>query len=296
MNSRQLQYAVQLSEVGSFSKLADTLNVSQPALSKQILSLEKELGVKLFKRTSNIVTPTPAGAHFVKEAREILYKEDQLIKSMMQYKSGDKGELVIGVTPFRSSYLMPSLIKKLTSKFSGLSVKLIEEGSEQLRHDAAEGKFDFAIINLPVDDSVLEVTELEPDRLVLVVPNSLCEKHGLSGKSISFKECKKLPFIVVSATQEMRVLFDKLCAATNVYPKIIAEVTGLVTALEISLSGAGATLLPKQFVNSRMDSGEFSLFELTDNTTMRQPAVVRKKGQYKSKYTEQAIKFLKDQN
>ena len=53
MNSRQYQYAVQLAEVGNFSKLAEALNLSQPALSKQILALEKELGVKLFKRANN---------------------------------------------------------------------------------------------------------------------------------------------------------------------------------------------------------------------------------------------------
>jgi len=283
MNSRQLYYAVQLSEVGSFSKLAEALNVSQPALSKQILSLEKELGVKLFKRANTFVSPTPAGVHFVREAKEILYKEDQLIKSMAQYKQGDKGELVIGVTPFRSSYLMPSLI-------------LVEEGSELLRHDAAEGKFDFAVVNLPVDDSVLEVTPLEPDRLVLVVPNTLCEKHNLKGKNISFAKCTSLPFVVVSATQEMRILFDRLCVSLSVNPKICAEVTGLVTALEIANSGVAATLLPKQFVNSRNQQDNLTLFELTDNTSLRQPAVVRKKGQFKSKYAEYAIELLEKQN
>ncbi len=295
MNSRQLDYVIKLSEVGSFSKLAEMLNVSQPALSKQILSLEKELGIKLFNRDSALVTPTPAGTHFIKEARDILYKEDRLIKSMMQYKKGDKGELVIGVTPFRGSYLMPSLIKKLSSEFSGLQVKLIEKGSEILRHDAAEGKFDFAVVNLPVDDSVLEVTPLEPDRLVLVVPKKLCEKFGLEGAKISFKDCAKIPFVVVSATQEMRVLFDKLCSSFNMDPKIVAEVTGLVTALEIASSGVAATLLPKQFVNSRSHES-LALFDLDDNTTLRQPAIVRKKDQFKSEYAEYAINYLKEKN
>ena len=295
MNSRQLRYAVELSEVGSFSKLAETQGVSQPALSKQILSLEKELGVKLFQRAATFVSPTPAGAHFIREAREILYKEDQLKKSMMQYKSGDRGELIIGVTPFRGSYLMPALVKRLSTKFSGLQVKLVEKGSEFLRHDAAEGKFDFAVVNLPVDDSVLEVIPLEPDRLVLVVPNKLCEKYNLSGKNISFVDCADLPFVVVGAAQEMRVLFDRLCISLGVNPKIIAEVTGLVTALEIVSSGVAATLLPKQFVTSRKTNG-ISLFELNDNTTLRQPAVVRKKGQFKSQYAQAAIDFLKEQN
>ena len=292
MNSRQLQYAVQLAETGSFSKLAEALNVSQPALSKQILALEKELGVKLFKRTNSIVTPTPAGVHFVREAKELLYKQDQLTRAMQQYKAGDKGEIIIGVTPFRSAYLMPDIVKKLVNKFSGLQVKLIEEGSEQLRHDVADGKFDFAIINLPVDDSVLDVMPIEPDRLVLTVPKSLCEKHGLKEGKVDFSKCAKLPFVVVSATQEMRVLFDKLCVSCNIHPKISAEVTGLTTAWELAQEGVGATLLPLQFVKTRGDNGNVSLFELENDTSLRQPAVVLKKGQFKSKYTEYALKLL----
>ncbi len=294
MNSRQLQYAVQLAETGSFSKLAELLNVTQPALSKQILALEKELGVKLFKRTNSIVTPTPAGMHFVGEAKELLYKQDQLLRAMQQYKSGDKGEIVIGVTPFRSAYLMPDIVKKLVAKFSGLRVKLVEEGSEQLRHDAADGKFDFAIVNLPVDDSVLEVMPIEPDRLVLTVPKPLCEKHGLKDGKVDFSKCAKLPFVVVSATQEMRVLFDKLCVSCNIHPKISAEVTGLTTAWELAQEGVAATLLPLQFVKTRSDNGSVSLFELRNDTSLRQPAVVLKKGQFKSKYTEYAIKLLEN--
>lgn len=292
MNSRQLRYAVQLAKVGSFSKLAEMLNVSQPALSKQILSLEKELGVKLFKRTSNYVTPTPAGNYFIKEAQQILYKEDQLVKSMMQYKSGDKGEIVIGATPFRSSYLLPSLVKALNTEFAGLQVKLIEEGSELLRRDAREGKFDIAIVNLPVDDSALEVIPLESDHLVLAVPDKLCKKYNLIGDNLNFAECEKLPFVVVSESQEMRVLFEKLCVSLNVYPEIVAEVTGLVTALEVAKSGIAATLLPKQFVESRNENSDLMLFEINDSTSLRQPAVVRKKGQYQSEYANYAINYL----
>ena len=292
MNSRQLYYAVQLAKTGSFSRLAESLNVSQPALSKQILSLEKELGVKLFNRTSNNITPTPAGNYFIKEAQQILYKEDQLIKSMAQFKTGDKGEIVIGATPFRSSYLLPSLVKTLNNKFSGLKIKLVEEGSDLLRRDVAEGKFDIAIVNLPVDDSALEVIPLESDHLILAVPRKFCEEYKLSGTSLNFSECEKLPFVVVSELQEMRILFEKLCTTLNVYPEILAEVTGLVTALEVASSGVAATLLPKQFVDSRNENGNLLLFEINDKTSLRQPAIVRKKGQFKSEFADYAIKYL----
>ena len=65
LNSRQLHYAVLLSQIRNFSQVADMLHITQPALSKQILSLESELDLKLFDRTTNPISLTPAGEYFV---------------------------------------------------------------------------------------------------------------------------------------------------------------------------------------------------------------------------------------
>ncbi len=294
MNSRQLQYAVLLAEVGSFSQLAEKLNITQPALSKQILTLEKELGVVLFNRSLSPITPTAAGEHFVREAKEILYREDQLIRSMEQFKSGEKGQLVIGTTPFRSAYLIPKVVKKVQAKFPHVQVKLIEEGSDLLRKDASDGKFDFAVVNLPVDESLLSVNAIEPDKLALVVPDALLEKHPefKDIQSVEFKDCAALPFVVVGATQEMRILFEKLCLDSKVRPEIAAEVVGLTTAFEMACSGVGATLLPLQFVKNEMSNHPITVIELKDNAYLRQPAVVVKKGQYISEYAKYAIELL----
>ena len=294
MNSRQMQYAVMLSEVGSFSQLAEKLNISQPALSKQILSLEKELGVVLFDRNVTPIALTGAGEYFVREARELLYKEDNLQKSMEQFKSGEKGTLTIGITPFRSAYLIPRIVKKIREKFPNVKIKLVEEGSEVLRKDATDGKFDFAIVNLPVDEAVLDVTLIEPDKLALVVPREIIEKcPKLMGKTkVDFADLCKLPFVAVGANQEMRVLFEKLCAKTGVRPEIVTEVVGLTTAWEMALTGVGATLLPLQFVVSEISNGRVEVIELENDVYLRQPAVVVKHNQYLSDYAKYAINLL----
>ena len=143
MNSRQLQYAVVLSQTLNFSQAADQLGISQPSLSKQILSLESELGIRLFDRNHSPMTITPAGDFFIQEAKELLYKEDQLAKGLERFKTGENGRLVIGVTPFRSLYLMPPLVKKIRERYPGVQVVLHEASSAQLSKEAAEGKFDF---------------------------------------------------------------------------------------------------------------------------------------------------------
>ena len=291
---RQLQYAVMLSEAGSFSHLAESLNITQPALSKLILSLEKELDIQLFDRSCNPIALTAAGEYFIQKAKELLFEETQLLKTMEKFKSGEKGKLVIGVTPFRSSYLISKAIKKTREKFPGIQIKLVEEGNETLKKDAADGKFDFAVVNLPVDEDEFDVTLIEPDRLVLVAHRDLIEANAeLKGKKeVDFKSCEKLPFAVVGENQEMRVLFEKLCKASGVHPEIATEVVSLTTAWEMVCCGIAATLLPLQFIESEKESEKVVVIELKNKTSLRRPAVAVKQGQYLSPYAKYAIEEL----
>ena len=173
MNARQLEYAIALSEVCNFSQVAEKLNITQPALSKQILSLESELGVKLFDRSTTPMTLTAAGESFIPQARELLFRQEQLTHSMARFQSGESGRLVIGISPFRTLYMIPQVAKKVRDQFPGVQVVLHETGSDILRKEIAEGKYDLAIVNLPVEESVLDVIPLEQDTLALAVPNSM---------------------------------------------------------------------------------------------------------------------------
>lgn len=295
MNSRQLQYAVLLSQTRNFSQVADQLGISQPSLSKQILSLEAELGIKLFDRNHSPMTVTPAGEYFIQEARELLYKEDQLYKGLDRFKSGENGRLVIGVTPFRSLYLMPGIVRRVKARYPGVQVVLHEANSTQLRKEAAEGKYDFAVVNLPVDDSVLDAVPIEPDTLVLAVPASMqALLPENAGTAIDFASVRELPFVVLGQSQELRQLFDKLCAAAEFHPNIAAEVVGVTTAWAMAHAGVGAALLPLQFVSSQHFDENLILLTIQDNTYIRQPAIVTRRGQYLSDYARYAMELLQE--
>lgn len=297
MNSRQLLYAIELSKTRNFSHTSENLNISQPALSKQILNLESELGVKLFDRNTVPFTLTPAGEYFIRQAQSLLYQEDQLIRSMEQFKAGEKGRLTIGLSPFRNLYMMPQIIRAFKEKYPGVQIILHETNSDQLRKDAVDGKYDLAIVNLPVDDAALNVTLLEQETLVLAVPNALVPRiHGaidMDTYSIDFSLCKDLPFVVLSPSQEMRRYFDQLCTGCNFVPEITIEVVGgVTTAWSMARAGLGATLLPLSFVDNKHFDSDLTLFTLRDTTFSRQPAVVTRRGQFISEYAQYAIDLL----
>lgn len=294
MNSRQLQYAIALADVRSFSQVAEKLNITQPALSKQILALEKELNVKLFDRSTTPLTVTPAGEFFIRKAQELLYKEDQLLRSMEDFQSGEAGQLVIGITPFRSSYMIAEVMKKVRDKFPKTQIRLREIGSNILRKEIAEGKYDFAVVNLPVNDALLEVQPLEADKLVVAVPEQMTSLLGnkAATSALTFGDCKNLPFVVVGKTQEMRRLFDSLCASEDIDPEIAAEVVGLNTAWAASFAGVGATLLPKQFVKKQAVGIGLRFYDIKNAIYTRQPAVVTRRGQYLSPAAKYAMELL----
>ena len=291
MNRRALEYAVRLAEVRSFSQLSEELGISQPALSKQIAALEQELGVKLFDRSTSPLSLTPAGAYFAEEARSLLFKEDQLGRAMQQFRSGEAGRLTIGVSPFRCTYLMPPIVQAIREKFPGVEVVLHEADSAELRRDAADGKFDLAILNLPVDESVLDAVPMERETLMLAVPQAWAKRLP-NASEIDFAQCRDLPFVTVGETQELRQVFDKICAANELHPTIAVQVKSLSAALEMAAAGVGATVLPLPFLEQSLTDKPITLFTIKDNAYTRRSAVVTRRGQYLSEYAQYAIELL----
>lgn len=296
MNSRQLQYAILLSKVGSFSQVAEEMNISQPALSKQILSLEKELGVQLFDRGTNPVTMTLAGEQFILQAQDILDRKSNLLRSMDRFRTGESGSLVIGVSPFRSQHLMPEIIKKVKQKYPGIRVCLHEPVSEDIKKNAAEGKYDFAIVNSPVDESSLDVRPFEKEEIVLAVPNCMLsllpEQVSKQGGKISLADCSQLPFITVMHNQEMRKYFDRLFSRAGYNPQITMEVTGLTTVWAMVCNGLGAALLPLRVTEDIFSDDKVTLFTIKANRDTRQPVIVSRRGQILSPYAQYAIELL----
>lgn len=296
MNTRQLQYAVELSKTLNFSQVAEQLGISQPALSKQILNLEKDLGLKLFDRNTVPITITPAGQYFLREAEKLLYHEEQLLKSMEEFKDGERGQLVIGISPFRSLYLIPQIVKKTKEKYPDVQVVLHEAASDILRKETAEGKYDFAIVNLPVDESALDVIPLEADVLVLAVPTQFAKElpseETDTMQQIKLEDCAELPFVVVGRSQEMRRLFEKSCSVAGFEPRITMEVVGLSTAWAMCRAGIGATLLPLPFINHVEGGDSIRLYTLKHSVRSRQPVVITRRGQYLPEYAKYAIGLL----
>ena len=298
MNSRQVKYAIMLAQVRNFSQVAEQLGISQPGLSKHIINLEQDLGVKLFDRNTSPLTLTPAGEHFIREAQDLLQRENHLLRSMDSYKSGDSGHLSIGVTHFQSLYLAPHLVKTLRDKFPQLRITLHECVADQLLKRAADGQFDLAIMNMPLDESLFQIFPMHVETSVLAVPDNLLPfiskdaiSRGTQFDMLDLSACPDLPFVVLDNGQEMRRACEQLCSIAGIVPNIAAQVDNVATAWALAMTGVGATLAPLQFVCEGITKG-VTVFEPKQSACLCHPAVALRRGQFVSKYARFAVEVL----
>ena len=297
MNQKQLQYAVLLSQCANVTEAAAKLAISQPALSKQILSLERELGVSLFDRSGQPLSLTPAGEEFVSRAKEILLCQDALASVMEAYRKEEVGRLSIGISPFRASYDLAGVIASLRTRFPQLQVVLCEENSTRLQAMAADGETDLTVMNLPVDEAKLEVLPLHPEPVVLAVPERLLSllpaavvACGRSGE-LRPEDVRQMPMVVLGKTQELRRLFDGLFS-TAAHPPIAAQVVGIASAWNLVEGGVGAALIPQDFAKTKMPSPKVRLFSIRGAVALRRPAIVYRKGVPLSRYAKAAVELI----
>ena len=160
MNLLQLEYALTLERLGSFTQAAKSLGMTQPALSLQIKNLESEIGISLFDRSKSKIEPTEQGLKFLMKAGEIVSASKQLKEYAYSLGNEHKGLLKLGVIPTLSPFLIPLFIDEFTSQYPEINIEVHEQLTEQVLEGIRIGELDGGIISTPVSRSGIEVEPL----------------------------------------------------------------------------------------------------------------------------------------
>jgi DNA-binding transcriptional LysR family regulator len=176
MELRHLRYFAAVAAHGSFSRAANNLHLTQPALSRQVKDLEEELGVPLFLRGTNAVTLTEAGELFYEEARDLLARADQAI---LRVRGQAKQEILrVGYGPSLTSGLMPRAIEKMQATAPRVRLELEDLSSGEMAGKVAAGQLDLVIVPASAQELIkgFQWSELRRVSLVLV----LAKAHPLA--------------------------------------------------------------------------------------------------------------------
>ena len=240
---RQMRYFVALAETLHFGRAAERLNLTQPPLSRQIMALEKDLGVRLVDRHSRNVRPTPAGLRFLADSREVVTLFDQACDNARRAAAGEIGELTLGFMMHAAQTIVPKLARRFMTDFPGVELRLREMVPNVLVDGLMEGRLDLGIMFPPPPMRGLETRPVYRERLCAV----LHAGHDLAGKAlIRRQDLATLPLILtpMETAPALRSAIEAYCRAGGFTPTLRVETPFPIPIVSLAAEGIGPGLVP----------------------------------------------------
>jgi DNA-binding transcriptional LysR family regulator len=242
MELTQLRYFVTIAETSSFTEAAARLHVSQPALSYQIKQLENELGARLFERTSRRVSLSTDGRAFLPLAQAVLYKADEARHVMEERLGAESGDVTFGTIPSVGAQVVPHILSTFRANFPGVTVHLLEAGSQELERSVLDGQADFAIMSTPAVTERLEVTPLMVEELFLVLPLH----HELAKRpSVSIRQLADEEFVLLGGSYTLTKQILGFCHRAGFEPRVAYRTDTLESLRSFVRHGLGVSILPR---------------------------------------------------
>ena len=245
MEVHQLRYFCAIARHGTFTRASEVEHVAQPSLSQQILKLEAELGARLFDRLPRSAKLTVFGKAFLPKAERIL-RELQDAKTELRDMSGNaKGEVVVGIIPTISTYLLPKLLNDFTVRHPFTTIRIIEDITPALLQRLHEGTIDLAVAALPVAGADLASLTLFEEKLYVVLP----EKHRLASRSsLPLSRLEGEPFLLLKEGHCFRDNLIAACRKSNMSPSVVFESGQFASILAMVSAGMGVSAVPAMAV------------------------------------------------
>jgi len=252
MELLQLKYYVTIAETLSFTKSADLLHVSQPALSYQMRRLEEELGTRLFDRARRKIALTPDGEIFLPLAQSVLFRADEAVRVLRERLGMEAGEVRMGCNPSLATYLVPSLLASFRQNFPRVRVVLFEGGDQDLQQAVMEGTIDFAVVTAPGSPQTLDVTPLGAEDLLLALPptHRFADRQSLSLAELAYEEYV-FPTNAFNVTDQ----FCDACRRAGFEPKVSYRTGSLESVKNFIRQGLGVSILPRMAVDGSGGAG-----------------------------------------
>ncbi|MBE1281687.1 MAG: LysR family transcriptional regulator [Rhodobacteraceae bacterium] len=259
MELRQIKYFRAVADFKSFTRAAVNCRVTQPALSRQISTLEEELGVELFIRDGRGAHLTPAGAEFYGRVSEVSDIVQGAIDAMRPYRSG-KLSISVGVPPSLGPRFQSALARTLTQTTSDTELRLIEGYSSQLADWLTSGRLDVALLYGGIHHPQAEHVASMQEDLFLICPG---QRKGAK-RSIPFAELAQVPLISPDLPSTTRNEMERLARPLGVELNFGMQIDSVPAIKSIVADGGGYAILPHAAVEQEIDLGLLHTRDIID--------------------------------
>ncbi len=309
MRSEQ-EYILTVYEKGSFSKAAQALYLTQPALSIAIQKVEAEIGMPLFDRSQKPLALTEAGHVYIEKLKQMRVLENELHTQLLDLTSMKSGSLRIGATSYHLSCILPPVLLRYKQAYPGVSLEIVELASYELKEQLRDQQIDITFASHWSKDDPFTPHPVFQDRLLLAVPAELPINRELKRLAMTCRDIRAgrhldpsqpsvdplrfdgVPFILLEPKYDLRMRADTFFQDAGFVPDICMEVAQIVTAYALAQEGMGATVVPDRAVVGNQEKTVF--YKLSHPRAIRNMNVITNNRSYLSCATERFIEMLAD--
>lgn len=239
MDFDQLRYFLCVAQRQNFTRAAEELGISQPALSRSILKLEEELGQPVFERKSRSVSLTEAGLLLQARAQQVLTILEDTKAEITD--DGQTGRVRVGAIPTIAPYFLPELLRRFSREYPRSTLIVQENTTENLLKSCSQGEIDLAILALPVAARYLESEALFDEELLLVLP---VEHPLVARETIRLSDVEPYPFVLLDEAHCLSDNIVSFCRQRKFQPVAVERTSQLAMVQELVSLAHGISLIP----------------------------------------------------
>ena len=278
-----------IAETGSFTGAGARLNVSQSAISRQILLLEDEFHERLFVRLGRRVQITAAGEVLLQLSHRVFNDIRDTSASITDRQKVLSGplNLVAGMTV--CLYVFPLLLKEFRAHHPHVDIKIATGGHQRLLRRLRTRRADLALLTLPIDDPTFTSVPVLREELMLVMPAG----HPLSMKdSVGVESLVGLPFVIFEAGSNTRRTLDEFFVREQIKPRIVAETENVEIIKSMVASGLGVSIVPFQSVERETRGGSLKVARIRAQQLVRETGWVYRAGERAPRVVQEMMATL----
>jgi DNA-binding transcriptional LysR family regulator len=252
---RRLEIFAKVAELGSFSRAAQALSLTQPTVSEHVRALEDELGVQLLDRLGRGAATTRAGQLLLGYAQRMLTLSREARQAINQFQGRLSGELVVGGSTIPGEYVLPALIGQFKAKQAEISIVLLIGDSRQVSEWVDDGRVELAVVGARPGQRTLEARALLPDELVVVVP---AEHAWARRDTVTLAEVQAEPMVVRERGSGSRQALERaLHEAGTSLPafRVVGEMGSTQAIKQAVRAGLGVSLISRRAVEDECKAG-----------------------------------------
>ena len=289
----------------SFTKAAEKLYISQPALSATIRKLEADLGYPIFERGVKEVVPTAIGQKYIDAAEQVLAIGNQLRRETDDLLQLRIGSITVGSTTFIASYVLPGLLRDFGKLYPGITVHLLVEQSTILQEKLEAGLVDIAIDNTLSCSAEYEYCPLFTERILVGIPEEYPINRSLTNyllprdpgqwdtvPKLSIALLKDCPFILLKSGNNMRQTANGIFSEKHIKPKISYEFDQLMTSVSFAQNGLGVSFLTDTLLRFGQACPGLSLYLPDTAFPERTLYAIRKNNRYLPSAAKALLSYL----